>query len=189
MRKLLVTTSLFALSLLGGMGTAHGQVDPHFSQYYVYPAWLNPALTGAFDGQWRVQGIYRSQWGSVSSPFTTPGVAVDFSTERNINYGGSVLRQTTGGYSYTTAYANVAYKGVRFGVQEQHRLHFGLQAGFIERRFDPSKMTFGDQWNPVTGFSPANPSADFPNNNASRAFDAGAGVLYFDAQPAKKANP
>src|SRR5205085_11351308 len=83
---------------------AKAQVDPHFSQYYVYPAWLNPALTGAFDGQYRLSGIYRSQWGNVSSPFSTPGLSAEFTTNKNVNIGASVLNQTAGngGYNYTT---------------------------------------------------------------------------------------
>lgn len=190
MRKLLLKSSLYILAACGLMQEAGAQVDPHFSQYYVYPSWLNPALTGAFDGHYRVSGIYRNQWGNVGSPFSTPGFSLDFSTEKNINYGASVLKQSVseGGYSYTTAYGNVAYKGVRLGAMENHRIVFGIQAGFIQRRFDPSKMTFGDQWNPGTGFDPSRPSADYPDNNSSTSFDAGAGVLYFDAQPGKKAN-
>ena len=52
---------LLMLSILT-LNKTKGQVDPHFSQYYVYPSWLNPALTGAFDGDYRVSGIYRNQW-------------------------------------------------------------------------------------------------------------------------------
>lgn len=180
---LLVTASLFFKG-------ANAQVDPHFSQYYVYPSWLNPALTGAFDGSYRISGIYRSQWGNVNSPFKTSGFSADFTTEKNINFGGSVIRQTAGngGYSYTTAYGNVAYTGVRFGAMETHRIAFGIQAGLIERRFDPSKMTFGEQWNPITGYNPSNPTSDMPSRNSSAAFDVGAGALYFDASPGKKAN-
>jgi type IX secretion system PorP/SprF family membrane protein len=173
-------------SLAGKQGKA--QTDPHFSQYYMYPSWLNPALTGAFDGDYRVSGIYRSQWGNVS-PFITPGLAVDFNTDKNVNLGASILRQTVkdGGYTYTTAYGNFAYTGVRWGKQEYNRLVFGLQAGLIERRFDPSKLTFGDQWNPVTGYNPGS-SAEVLSRTSTSSFDAGAGVLYFDATPGKKAN-
>ncbi|MBL7724397.1 MAG: PorP/SprF family type IX secretion system membrane protein [Chitinophagaceae bacterium] len=166
------------------------QVDPHFSQYYVYPSWLNPALTGAFDGQYRVSGVYRNQWGNISSPFTTYGASAEFTTEKKLNLGVSVLKQTAGdgGYSYTTAYGNIAYTGVRFGKNEEHRVVFGMQAGIIQRRFDRNKMTFGDQWNPVFGFNPGTPSSDVLNRTNATAFDMGAGVLYFDAQPGKKAN-
>ncbi len=179
---------LFMLSLLSFIIT-RAQVDPHFSQYYVYPSWLNPALTGAFDGDYRVSGIYRNQWNSIGSPFSTPGASFEITTEKNINFGGSILNQTAGngGYNYLTGYASAAYTGVKFGVNGNQRFVFALQAGVINRRFNPSKFTLGDQWNPVTGFNP-NPSSDLPTKNKSMVFDAGAGVLYFDANPNQKAN-
>ncbi|RYY97610.1 MAG: type IX secretion system membrane protein PorP/SprF [Chitinophagaceae bacterium] len=169
---------------------ADAQVDPHFSQYYVYPSFLNPALTGAFDGNYRVAGIYRSQWGNISSPFATKGLAFDMTSERNINFGASVLNQTAGngGYNYTTGYANFAYTGVRLGAAQTHRVVFGLQAGVMDRRWNTSKMTFGDQWNAATGYVPTNATAEATGNRKSTSFDAGAGVLYFDATPGKKAN-
>lgn len=166
------------------------QVDPHFSQYYVYPSWLNPALTGAFDGKYRVSAIYRNQWGNISSPFSTPGITAEFTTEKNINFGISVLSQKAGngGYNYTTAYANVAYTGVKLGANQTKRVVFGLQAGLIDRRFDRSKLTFGDQWNPITGYNPSNQSADVLARTSASNLDASFGVLYFDAEPGKKAN-
>ncbi|MEO6498226.1 MAG: type IX secretion system membrane protein PorP/SprF, partial [Mucilaginibacter sp.] len=36
------------------------QVDPHFSQYYANPLWLNPALTGVIDGDLRFNSIFKS---------------------------------------------------------------------------------------------------------------------------------
>jgi type IX secretion system PorP/SprF family membrane protein len=176
--------------LIFSRNTAKAQTDPHFSQYYVYPAWLNPALTGAFDGNYRVAAIYRSQWGNISDPFTTYGVAADFTTNKQFNFGVSALNQKAGdgGYNYTTAYGSASYTGVRFGAAETHRLVFGLQFGLIQRKFDASKLSFGDQWNPITGYNPGTPSADgFSRTNAT-SFDAGAGVLYYDAAPGKKYN-
>ncbi len=166
------------------------QSDPHFTQYYVYPSWLNPALTGAFDGAYRVSGIYRTQWGNISSPYSTAGVSADFTTDKNMNYGVSILNQTAGegGYRYTTAYFNLAYTGIRFGPMEYQRVTIGMQAGLIQRRFDPTKMTFGDQWNPITGYNPNNPTTDILNSKSVSTFDAGAGILYFNANPGKKAN-
>jgi type IX secretion system PorP/SprF family membrane protein len=165
------------------------QVDPHFSQYYVYPSWLNPALTGAFDGKYRVAAIYRNQWGNVS-PFSTPGVTAEFTTEKNINLGVSVLSQKAGngGYNYTTAYANVAYTGMKMGRDQSKRVVFGLQVGLIDRRFDRNKLTFGDQWNPISGYNPSNQSSETLARTAASNLDAGFGILYFDAAPGKKAN-
>jgi type IX secretion system PorP/SprF family membrane protein len=107
-----------------------------------------------------------------------------------MNYGISAINQTAGdgGYRYTTAYGSLAYTGLRFGPTENHRVVFGMQVGIIQRRFDASKLTFGDQWNPITGYNPSNPTGDFLKNNNATSFDMGAGILYFDATPGKKAN-
>lgn len=181
---------LIALGSLSMYQEARAQADPHFTQYYIYPSWTNPALTGAFDGQYRLSGIYRTQWGSISTPYNTQGVSAEFTTDKNMNYGISALNQTAGdgGYRYTTAYGSLAYTGLRFGPTENHRVVFGMQVGIIQRRFDASKLTFGDQWNPITGYNPSNPTADFLKNNNATSFDMGAGILYFDATPGKRAN-
>jgi type IX secretion system PorP/SprF family membrane protein len=189
MKTIFITSFLLIIITLASF-ESRAQIDPHFSQYYVYPAWLNPALTGAFDGDYRLSAIYRTQWGNVTSPFSTFGAAADITTDRNFNFGASVLNQSAGdgGYNYTTGYANFAYTGVKFGAQQTHQLAFGMQLGFIQRKFDPSKLTFGDQWNPITGYNPGTPSADVLSRTSAMSFDAGAGVLYYDAQPGKKYN-
>lgn len=188
-RRILISTSLALL-----VGTAANQLkaqDPHYTQYYIYPSWLNPALTGVFDGDVRVSGIYRSQWGNVTSPYKTPGISADFNTSRNASFGVSALQQRAGdgGYSYSTAYGSFAFSGVRFGRNGYHRLNLGLQAGIIQKKFDPTKASFGNQYNPATGeFDPGMAAGESFARTASANFDAGAGVLYFDATPGKKAN-
>jgi type IX secretion system PorP/SprF family membrane protein len=181
---------ILAVSACLLLNVAKAQIDPHFTQYYIYPSWTNPALTGAFDGQYRLSGIFRSQWGNISSPYSTQGVSGEFTTNSNMNYGVSLLNQTAGdgGYRYTTAYVNLAFTGIRFGAMENHRVVIGMQAGLIQRRFDPTKMTFGDQWNPITGYNPSNITADILQNRNASSFDAGAGLLYFNANPNRKAN-
>jgi type IX secretion system PorP/SprF family membrane protein len=185
MKKLL---PLFTLLL--SLAAAKAQVDPHFSQYYVYPSFLNPALTGVFDGNYRVAAIYRNQWNSVSSPFATIGASADFATEKNLNFGVSLLQQTAGngGYKYMTGYASVSYTGIRFGKQGLQKLAFGMQGGFINRRINPSKFQLGDQWNPVTGYLPTNATSEVFNNTSRTTFDLGAGLLFFDGDPSHKVN-
>jgi type IX secretion system PorP/SprF family membrane protein len=187
--RTLTRTTLLLLLLSVCRQEMKAQVDPHFSQYYVYPAWLNPALTGVFDGDVRLSGIYRNQWGNITSPFSTYGAAVEVTTTSNVNVGVSALRQSAGdgGYKYTTGYASMSYTGVRFGANGGHRIAMGLQLGVIDRRFDRSKLTFGDQWNPINGYS-GTPSADLITNTAATSLDVGVGILYFDGQPGKKAN-
>ena len=184
------TKVCFLLCVLATVNKASAQVDPHFSQYYAYPSWLNPALTGAFDGSYRVAAIYRSQWGSIISPFSTPGIAADFNTGKGMNFGASILNQKAGdgGYNYMTGYVSAAFTGVRFGTDGHQHLLFGMQAGFINRRFDRNKLTFGDQWNPITGYNPTNQSRDLPTKPTATSFDAGAGAMYYDGRPNRKSN-
>ncbi len=139
--KAIFITSFFLIIITLSAFESKAQIDPHFSQYYVYPAWLNPALTGAFDGD-RLSAIYRAveRVTSPSPPLVRRRISERTGTS---SFGASVLNQSAGdgGYNYTTGYANFAYTGVKFGAQQTHQLSFGMQLGFI-RKFDPSKLTF-----------------------------------------------
>jgi type IX secretion system PorP/SprF family membrane protein len=184
--RYLIKTGLLLLTLVTGI-TGHSQTDPHFSQYYAYPLWLNPALTGAIDGNYRVTAMYRSQWGGISNPFATPGISADIVTNKNVSLGLNVmnLRAGTIGYSYMTGYATMAYNGVRFGY---HQISMGMAFGAINRRFDPSKFRTGDQWNPYTGYDPTAGGTEVLTKTSAIAFDAGVGAVYYDGTPGKKAN-
>ncbi|MFY7965030.1 MAG: PorP/SprF family type IX secretion system membrane protein [Chitinophagaceae bacterium] len=166
------------------------QIDPHFSQYYVYPQWLNPALTGVMDGDYRFAGIYRNQWGNIDNGFTSIGVAAEFATQKNFNFGVGLFQQSAGnaGYKYFTPYASVAYTGIKFGATGNHHVTIGINGGVIDRRFDPSKMKFGNQYNPGIGFDPSLLSNEVLANPSQTVLDLGAGVLYYDATPNKKIN-
>ncbi len=188
MKKIVSSTLLLLPFLL--FQSVKAQVDPHFSEYYVYPSWLNPALTGAIDGDYRVSAIYRNQWSGISNAFSTVGISGELVTNKNINIGGSIMQQTAGegGFTYLTANASIAYTGIKFGKQGYQRIAIGFQGGILQRRINPSKFQLGDQWNPITGYNPNTVSSDIFSKTSSTVFDAGAGAVYFDADPNKKAN-
>lgn len=166
------------------------QADPHVSQYYMYPMQLNPAMSGTFNGNIRVSAIYRNQWANIATPFKTTAISADVNTNYSLNFGANLLHQTAGdgGYAFTNGYLTLAYKGIKFGENGSQRIQFGVQAGIINRRINPSKFEFGDQWNAVSGFNPSNPTTDNLFVKANTVFDAGAGILYFDGLENKKAN-
>ncbi len=75
MRRPFISRSLMLLLLLTGAGNAmQAQVDPHFTQYYVYPSWLNPALTGSFDGVTAFPAFIVTSGAISSKPFRTVGL-------------------------------------------------------------------------------------------------------------------
>lgn len=166
------------------------QMDPHFSQFYAYPSWLNPGMTGVMDGDYRVTALYRNQWSQVMTPYTTSGISADVATNKNINLGASIMNQSVGnaGYKYLNGAISIAYSGVRFGKDRDKQITAGLQFGMLSRRFDPTKFQYGDQWNAVTGYDPNSISPDIVSTTSSSVFTMGAGLSYFDAAPDKQVN-
>ena len=51
--------------------------DIHFSQFYASPLTLNPAATGDFKGDWRINNIYRKQWNAISPGYMTNALGFD----------------------------------------------------------------------------------------------------------------
>ncbi len=166
------------------------QTDPHFTQNYTYPMYINPSMTGGSDGEYRVSGIYRSQWGSITNPYRTTGLSFDTRTKNNLAIGVNILNQSAGdgGFNYLNAYASVAYTGVKFGKEDRHRMVFAMQGGAINRRVDPTKFKWGEQWNPITGYNANNAITEVFANTSATTFDIGAGALYYDAAPDRKSN-
>lgn len=165
------------------------QIDPHFSQYYANPIWLNPALTGVIDGAYRVNVNAKQQWSNLNDGFTTVGASFDAAPVKNMAFGGMVINQRAGGVSYNqlSALASAAYR-IRFGQSGDNIINFGLQGGIVNKSFDISKVTLGSQYNPVMGYDG---SLLFDESFAAENFtapDVNFGVMYFDASDYRSVN-
>ena len=169
---------------------AAAQTDPHFTQNYTYPMYINPAMTGGSEGDYRVSAVYRSQWGAVGNPYRTTGVSFDSRTPHNIAWGINLMNQSAGdgGFNYFNTYASIAYTGVKFGYDNQHRIVFAMQAGMISRRIDQTRFKWGEQWDPITGYNSSNPTSESIATTSATTLDMGTGVMYYDASTDKKAN-
>ena len=169
---------------------AIAQTDPHFTQNYTYPMYINPAMTGGSDGEYRVSAIYRGQWGSITNPYRTVGASFDTRTTKNIAVGASLQNQAAGdgGFNYFNANASIAYTGVKFGNGENHHMIFAMQFGLLNRSVDQTKFKWGEQWNPITGYNANNPVSESFARTSSTTLDIGAGALYYDTYDNKKAN-
>jgi type IX secretion system PorP/SprF family membrane protein len=185
-RTLILITIVLQVALTQKAGA---QVDPHFSQYYAYPLWLNPALTGVFDGDGRVMGNFKDQWATVTNGYRTVGLSADIKPTEKVGMGLNIINQAAGtaGYNYFAAYGSFGY-GIVVSQDGNQHLHFGVQAGFINRSFDPNKVQFDNQYNPDIGYDPNIPNFEnFTNTNAT-VFDASAGVFYYNGDPVSTAN-
>ncbi len=166
-------------------GTTIAQ-DVHFSQYFTSPLTLNPALTGLVPDDLRFAANFRTQWSSVSTnPYVTGTVSYDMAILKGklaegdaLGLGMMVLydKSGTGGLENTTAAFSLAYhKG--FGRDKLQHLSLGVQAYFVQKQLDFSKLTFEDQFDASTGGTPYSTHETF--NNASISYpDFNAGAMY-----------
>jgi type IX secretion system PorP/SprF family membrane protein len=168
---------------------SNAQIDPHFSQYYANPLWLNPALTGVINGDMRINGNAKNQWTSVPNGYKTGGASIDFKAGEKSALGFNIINQAAGtaGYNYFAAYASYGY-GIAVSPDGTQKLHFGLQAGIINRSFDPSKLQFDNQYAPGIGFDPTLTSFETFATTSATVFDASAGIFYYDGDPMHTAN-
>jgi len=162
---------LFMLLRLAGFGQDH-----MYSQFFNSPIYLNPALTGQFEGDLRMNFIYRNQFTSVPGSFNYITASMDYNIPKFGGGVGLLFTRTSEG----TAYLNTNNISGTYSYSvgsEGFVLSFGLQAGATNRAIDWSKLVFGDQIDPRIGFIPGSVSAaDNPLFNNKFYFDSGAGV-------------
>ncbi len=156
--------------------------DFHFSQYELSPLTLNPAKTGAFEGTFRVGGIYRDQWAQViNNPFRTPSAFIDapiirgFRAQDWVGVGAYILNDTrgTGGLSNLAMMGGAAY---HLGLGNTY-ISLGVQAGRMQERVNGLDLTFGDQIVNGVVTNPTSSDHDrIPENSAYMDYNAGIGV-------------
>jgi type IX secretion system PorP/SprF family membrane protein len=187
MKKITVVVSI--LLQFGAVSCLRAQIDPHFSQYYAYPLWLNPALTGVFNGDTRLNANFKDQWASITNGYRTGGLSVDFRPTERAAWGLNIINQAAGtaGFNYFAAYGSFGY-GIAVSADGRQKIRFGVQAGLINRSFDPDKLQLDDQYNPGSGYDPTMPSFESFSTTSATVFDASAGIFYYDSDPLKQAN-
>ncbi len=166
--------------------------DPHFSQFYMAPLHLNPAMTGIFEGSSRIAVNYREQYNSILStqPFRT--VAASFDMRKRIvrndylSFGVHLL-QDQGGTSLFGQYRgnlSVSYlkqlSGSRYSSQAQY-LVAGAQAGVGQNRINPSRLWFSAQYDgPTVSVNQNADNLEGDLANSSNMFlDFNAGLLWY----------
>ncbi|GAA4339799.1 hypothetical protein GCM10023149_50750 [Mucilaginibacter gynuensis] len=187
MKKIIIT--LAVLLQLGAASQLKAQIDPHFSQYYAYPLWLNPALTGVFNGDTRINANFKSQWASIGNAYKTGAISADFRPTERVGVGINIVNQAAGsaGYNYFAAYGSFGYN-IAVSEDGNKKVNFGVQAGIINRSFDMNKLQLGSQYDPSTGYNPNMPNFENFASSSATVFDASAGVFYYDGDPSSTAN-
>ena len=163
--------------------------DIHFSQFYSSPLTLNPALTGNFNGFYRVSFIYRNQWPGLTSnnpAFSTPSVSADVSLLKDkikhgaLGVGLCFFNDQQNGKTFTQnqILLSLAYN-MGFGSKSQFQLGIGLQGGIAMHKLDFSKFQFNDGFD-VNGNYDASYNGEVfnPGSKIKGVFNAGIFAKY-----------
>lgn len=161
--------------------------DLHFSQFFNSPLSTNPANTGFIpDADYRIGANYRNQWSTVMTvPYKTISVFGDAQVFRDklnngwLGLGGLILNDKAGSGSLTSTkiYGSLAYHQM-LGLSSL--LSAGFNIGWANKRINPSKLTFPDQFEGkfFDGNQPSEAkNAILANNNVSY-LDVHAGMNY-----------
>lgn len=164
---------LLLLLLINLKGLAQ---DHLYSQFFNAPMYLNPALTGQFKGDLRMNLIYRNQWTSVPGNFSYVSASIDYNVPRFGGGVGLLFSRSSEGTAYLDK-TNISGVYSYSVGSEDFVLSFGLQAGITNRVIDYSKLVFGDQIDPTLGIISGSSSAAgaLPYNNKFY-FDSGIGT-------------
>jgi type IX secretion system PorP/SprF family membrane protein len=175
------------LLLFVGTGSLFAQQDVHFSQFFSSPLTMNPASAGVFNGDFRAITNYRSQWGSVSEPFTTMAASIDFPVLRKMGggmfgVGLNFFKDDAGDSKLSTMKYNlsVAYHLDISGGQNNNFISVGFQGGMIQRSMNYSNLTWNDQWNGIT-FDQDVATVDMIGGSSINALDISTGIHWYYA--------
>ena len=127
--------------------------DLHFSQFFNSPLTTNPANTGFIpDADYRLGAHYRNQWSAVMTvPYKTSSIFGDVQLFRDklengwLGIGGVLLNDEAGSGSLrsTKIYGSLAYHQM---LGNSSLLSAGFNVGWANKRIDPSKLKFPDQF-------------------------------------------
>jgi type IX secretion system PorP/SprF family membrane protein len=157
--------------------------DIHFSQFFEAPLLRNPALAGIFTGDYRIQGVYRDQWNSITNAYKTGSL------------NGEIKMPVGGGNDYFTAGLQALFdKAGTVGLTTTHLLPavnyhkslsntknsylaLGFMGGLIRKSIDITKITTDNQYG-GGGYDGTVPTGEnFLTPNYS-TWDASVGISY-----------
>ncbi len=126
--------------------------DIHFSQFFETPLWRNPSLAGIYTGDIRVQAVYRDQWNSITNAYKTGSLNAEFKMHIGksndfITTGLQIIYDKAGTISWTSTHVLPVLNYHKSLSNDRNKyLSLGFMGGWVQRRFDQSKITTNSQY-------------------------------------------
>ncbi len=164
--------------------------DIHFSQFYLSPLNLNPAMTGIMNCNIRVVANYRNQWASVlkNNAYSTYSVSYDqrvpVGRHDYFGIGGVFWGDKAGEAEFGTTTGKLAFtysKKMGGGRRSGHYLVVGAEGGIAQRSLNFLALKWGNQHN-INDPGHFDPTASSGEDGFRPNFlfgEFGAGLLWF----------
>ncbi|WP_158276080.1 PorP/SprF family type IX secretion system membrane protein [Brumimicrobium oceani] len=181
-RRLLYHYHKYFSILIAGIFTFQiSAQDFHFSQMKFTPMNVNPSLAG-LSGKYNAIAIYRTQWNSVASPYTTLGASFD----ANLNSPSNRKGFLAGGLNFYHDLAGdlkMTSSNVNFNIAYHLRLNrnstlgLGVQIGYAQRGLGQVKGYFASQYDGNDFDQSISSGENFGSRNTGYV-DVGTGIVF-----------
>ncbi|AEW01729.1 hypothetical protein A4D02_06910 [Niastella koreensis] len=175
--------SIAGFTLMLSLLTAKGQ-DLHFSQFFEAPLLRNPSLAGIYTGDYRIQGVYRDQWNSVTNAYRTGSLNAEIklpigSGNDFISTGIQALFDKAGTVGLTTTHILPAFNYHKsLSNDKTMYLSLGFMGGLIRKSIDITKVTTDNQYNGAGGYDPTLPTGETMLSPNYSTWDASVGMSF-----------
>jgi type IX secretion system PorP/SprF family membrane protein len=183
---------IFFLILATGMKPGFSQ-DLHFSQFFEAPLLRNPSLAGIFTGDYRIQGVYRDQWNSITNAYRTGSFNGEYKmpigkSNDFLTVGMQILYDKAGTAGLTTneVFPALNYHKSLSDVKTMY-LSLGFMGGYVEKWIDRSKVTTNNQYD-GTAYNPGIPDGETFPTPSVHYWDGSVGMSFNESFGADQQN-
>ncbi len=166
--------------------------DIHFSQNHATPLYVNPGLTGLYDGDIRITAAYRTQWNAISNgtPYRTITASFDGKIVGDPNQtgwlsGGLMLYSDKAGFvgfSTNTIDLSLAYNT---SFSSQNFISVGAMVGVSQKSLDLSEGQFGTQFDGIDYDASINAGESIMDENYMHA-NLSSGFMFYRLRDARQ---
>lgn len=186
MSRILITFAVVISAL-----SAEAQ-DYHLTHYDAAKIYLNPAMTGMFDGYYRIHANYRNQWSAIGDyPFQTAAVAFDMPVKR-YGWGAQLMnnRAGIGQFNELSITLSGAYD-LQCDKANIHHVAFGMAVAGVQKSVNMGRLSWDNQYTMAqNGFDMSIPSGE-ASAMMERDYNLmiNVGALYYYAKENCRINP
>jgi len=118
--------------------------DPHFTQFYNSPLYLNSAFTGA-NINYRINLVGRNQWWNIPGMYNTLLFSIDYYMHKYKSATGLlIISDLAGSMNYGINYFSLLYS-YKVKLNYKWSVNLGVKPSIGYSKIDQNKLIFGDQ--------------------------------------------